>query len=86
MPSTTVHLPDPLLAEIDRIVKEERISRNRFIVMACEKALKNSVGKWPDDFFKSELNRKDLQLLRDGVAEMETAINKSRKNRMGIRL
>ena len=82
MPSTTVHLPDQLLLEIDRIVKEESISRNRFIVKACEKALKNSAGKWPDDFFKSALNQENLQLLREGVAEMETAIIKSRKNRM----
>jgi len=86
MPSTTVHLPDQLLSEIDRIVKEESISRNRFIIKACEKALKNSAGKWPDDFFKSELNKEDLQLLREGVTEMETAIIKSRKNRMGVKL
>ena len=56
MPSTTVHIPDALLAKIDRIVKEQSISRNRFIIQACEEALKNSAGQWPQGFFDLELN------------------------------
>jgi metal-responsive CopG/Arc/MetJ family transcriptional regulator len=38
MPSTTVHLPDQLLSRIDQTVKEQKISRNRFIIQACEQA------------------------------------------------
>ncbi|OIP31388.1 MAG: hypothetical protein COW04_09835 [Deltaproteobacteria bacterium CG12_big_fil_rev_8_21_14_0_65_43_10] len=81
MPSTTVHIPDRLLSKIDQIVKEKSISRNRFIVQACEQALNNSVGQWPEGFFESELNGDNLILLREGVSEMEEAIISMRKNR-----
>ena len=83
MPSTTVHIPDQLLSKIDQIVKEKSISRNRFIVEACEQALNNSIGQWPEGFFESELNGDNLNLilLREGVSEMEEAIISMRKNR-----
>ena len=81
MPSTTVHLPDPLLSKIDRAVKEKGISRNRFIIQACEEALNNRAGKWPEDFFHVEPNTENLRLLREGVSEMEEAILKMRRNR-----
>jgi metal-responsive CopG/Arc/MetJ family transcriptional regulator len=81
MPSTTVHIPDRLLSKIDQIIKEKSISRNRFIVEACEQALNNSIGQWPEGFFESELNGDNLILLREGVSEMEEAIISMRKNR-----
>ncbi|MGB5747911.1 MAG: hypothetical protein WBM69_13070 [Desulfobacterales bacterium] len=86
MPSTTVHIPDALLAKIDRIVNEQSISRNRFIIQACEEALKNSAGQWPQDFFDLELGSANLRLLKEGVAEMEAAILRMRKNRLDFNL
>ncbi len=86
MPSTTVHIPDALLAKIDQIVNEQSISRNRFIIQACEEALKNIAGKWPQDFFDLELGPANLRLLKEGVAEMETAILRMRKNRLDVSL
>ena len=86
MPSTTVHLPDKLLNKIDQIVNEISISRNKFIIKACEDALQHSVGRWPEDFFEPDLSASNLRLLKEGVAEMETAIIRMRKNRMNIGL
>jgi hypothetical protein len=86
MPSTTVHIPDPLLSKMDQIVREKGISRNRFIVQACEKAVVNDAGEWPEDFFESDLSGGDLRLLREGVAEMEEAIIRMRKSRIGMEL
>ena len=86
MPSTTVHIPDALLTKIDRIVNEQGISRNRFIIQACEEALKNSAGKWPEDFFEPDLSAANLRLLREGVAEMEATIIRMRKNRLDFNL
>jgi len=83
MPSTTVHIPDRLLSKIDQIVREQNISRNRFIIQACERALRNSAGKWPEGFFKSDLSKEDLGLLEESVLEMEAAIVEMRKNRRG---
>jgi metal-responsive CopG/Arc/MetJ family transcriptional regulator len=81
MPSTTVHLPDKLLNKIDQIVYEIGISRNKFIIKACEEALQNSAGRWPQDFFEPDLSVSNLRLLKEGVAEMEEAIVRMRKNR-----
>jgi hypothetical protein len=86
MPSTTVHIPDPLLSKMDQIVKEKGISRNRFIVEACEQAVVNNAGEWPEDFFEPDLSGDDLRLLREGVAEMKEAIISMRKSRKGMEL
>ena len=86
MPSTTVHLPDALLTKIDQIVNEIGISRNRFIIQACEEALLNNAGRWPEDFFEPNLSAASLRLLKEGVAEMEDAIMLMRKNRTNINL
>ena len=86
MPSTTVHLPDKLLNKIDRTVNEIGISRNRFIIKACEEALLNGAGRWPEDFFEPDLSASNLRLLKEGVAEMEEAILRMRKNRTDINL
>lgn len=86
MPSTTIHINDKLLSIIDQVVKEKGISRNRFIVQACEMALDNHAGKWPDNFFKTELNKDDLELLRETVSEMEKSIINLRRNRADIDL
>jgi len=84
MPSTTVHLPDDLLLRIDRLVQEKGISRNRFITEACREALENSAGQWPIDFFDSDLTDSQLSLLREGAAEMDSAIFRLRRNRPGV--
>ena len=86
MPSTTVHIPDRLLSKIDQRVKENNISRNRFIIQACEQALNISAGQWPEGFFDAEYSEDDLELLKEGVQEMEDAIISMRKNRGSIRI
>lgn len=86
MPSTTVHIPDKLLSEIDQLTKEKEISRNRFIIQACQEALKTISGEWPEDFFDTNFSRKDLKILREGVEEMEGVIIQKRKSRKGTKL
>ena len=86
MPSTTIHVNDELLLKIDKIAKEKGISRNRFIIQACQMALDNNDGKWPENFFKKELDENDLKLLRDSVSEMEETIIGFRRNRGDIQL
>ena len=86
MPSTTVHLPDELLSQIDNIVKTKEISRNRFIIQACELALKNVAGDWPEGFFDTDISAEDLRILEEGVQEMEQAIVKNRKSRIDTAL
>jgi hypothetical protein len=86
MPSTTVHIPDKLLSEIDQFTKEKEISRNRFIIQACQEALNTISGEWPEGFFDTNFSRKDLKILREGVEEMEGAIIQKRKSRKVAKL
>jgi len=86
MPSTTVHLPDELLSRIDQAVREQKISRNRFIIKACEQALNNFAGNWPDGFFDFDLNAQDNKLLKEAALEMRHAIVSQRKSRKSINL
>ena len=86
MPSTTVHIPDKLLSKIDQFTKEKEISRNRFIIQACEQALNTISGEWPEGFFETNLSKKDLKMLREGVEEMEGVIIQTRKSRKGTNL
>jgi hypothetical protein len=81
-----VHIPDKLLSKIDQLVKENEISRNRFIIQACEQALDNRSGQWPEGFFDTELDGEEFELLRKGVQEMEDAIIGRRKNRSAVDL
>jgi len=86
MPSTTVHIPDHLLVKIDQIVKEQSISRNRFIIHACERALNSYAGRWPKGFFEFPHNEEDLKLLEEGAAEMQRAVISTRKSRSHVDL
>jgi hypothetical protein len=85
MPSTTVHIPDRLLSRIDEIVKEKGISRNRFVIEACEQAFDIDAGQWPEAFFEDEPSKKDLKLLKEGVKEMEQLIIQRRRNRKELK-
>ena len=77
----TIHINEKLLSRIDHLVKEKGISRNRFIIQACETALNDHAGKWPNNFFKTKLNKDDLKLLWEASSEMEEAITGLRRNR-----
>jgi len=73
--ATTIHIPGPVLAAVDRRARALRISRNRFIVRAVEKALAKE-AEWSPDFFDSlsELERTDA----GAVDEMLVAIRDAR--------
>jgi len=65
--------------KFDRVVSEKKISRNRFIIEACEKALENNAGEWPKGFFNHQMGDEELRLLTEAGLEMESAIFCSRK-------
>jgi len=80
MPTTTVHIPDQLMIKIDEMAKKKKISRNRFVVLACEKALQHQPLPWPEDFFESDLQQEDMLELKEAVVEMEGSILTLRRN------
>jgi metal-responsive CopG/Arc/MetJ family transcriptional regulator len=81
MPSTTVHFKDELLAAIDQAASRRGISRNRFVMEACEKAVDEEHGHWPDGFLEPSLNTEERTLVAEATAELESAVAAARRNR-----
>lgn len=75
---TSVHIPKPLLAKLDRRAKRLRVSRNRLIVQAIEKDLAAS-QEWPPGFFE-ELAAVDAGQ-RAAVDDMLQTIHRQRKSK-----
>lgn len=81
MPSTTIHFPDETLRKIDTVAKRRGVSRNRFVIEACEEAVSADAGEWPTSFFDLGLSEEDLRLLRTAGTELEEAVMQNRRNR-----
>ena len=82
MPNTSVHFPDGLLEQLDRLAREQSVSRNRFVVEACRAALAGRRRAWPPGFFDDDdLTADELVELREGSEEMVAAIRAARRNR-----
>lgn len=72
--ATSVHIPKPLLAAVDRKARALKISRNRFIIQALEKEV--DVRGWSPGFFDK------LRTLDPGAAEaLKKSMSIVRKNR-----
>lgn len=48
---TSVHIPKPLLEQVDRRARALKISRNKFIVRALEHEIENPTN-WSEGFFE----------------------------------
>lgn len=81
MPSTTFHLPDDLLARVDAAAERRGVSRNRFVIRACERAVEEDLGAWPAGFFERRFSDAELRLLAEATGEVETIIVGHRRNR-----
>jgi hypothetical protein len=81
MPNTSVHFPDGLLEEMDRLAAERGMSRNRLIVESCQKMVRTRC-EWPPELLSNtHLSAADLAELQSGAEELEAAIAASRRNR-----
>jgi hypothetical protein len=81
MASTSVHFPEALVEELDRIATERGVSRNRLIVEACRRVIRER-DVWPAGFFTNEhLTPEDLNELEDGADEFTDNILSARQSR-----
>jgi hypothetical protein len=78
---TSVHIPQPLLAAIDRKARALRVSRNRFIIGALQREL--SVGATWSPGFLERLEHVDQDTVR-GVDEMLRAVKAARRNKRPV--
>lgn len=81
MPSTTVHFPPPLLERVDTIARRLGVSRNKFVIQACQESIARDAGTWPEGFFRPALTAGELALLRAAGTELEQSIHTTRRNR-----
>jgi predicted transcriptional regulator len=81
--ATTVHIPDRLLAEVDRRARSLRISRNRLIVRALEREVDDTTS-WSPGFLDA------LRRVEPGTAEaadeMLAVIRRRRRSKPAPRL
>jgi hypothetical protein len=81
VPTTTVHFPAESLRRIDAAARRRGISRNRFVIEACEKEASSDAGSWSKGFFEHAVSPADRVRLGEAVNEMEAAIMQSRSSR-----
>jgi uncharacterized protein (DUF1778 family) len=70
-----------VLRRIDAVARRHGISRNRFVIQACEQAVASDLGEWPDGFFELRLSDDDQALLSEAASELEQIILRNRANR-----
>lgn len=75
---TSVHIPKPLLAAVDRRARALKISRNRLIVQALEREVKGG-SEWSPGFFE-QLESTDPEL-GAAVDRMIGTIRKGRRSK-----
>lgn len=81
MPNTSVHLPQALLASLDRIAVERGTSRNRLIVESCQRVVEER-SRWPPELFSNEhLSDAELRELREGEEDFLNTIENARQSR-----
>jgi hypothetical protein len=83
MPNTSVHFPEGLLDELDRLAEERGVSRNRLIVDSCREVIRVR-RQWPDGFFSNRhLSAEDLEELERSADEFTATIEAGRRSRRG---
>ena len=76
-----VHLPQALLASLDRIAAERGKSRNRLIVESCQRVVEER-SSWPPELFSNDhLSEAELQQLRQGEEDFLETIENARHSR-----
>lgn len=80
---TSVHIPKPLLAAVDRKARTLKISRNRLIVQALEREVAHDSNWSPDFFERLESPEAGVQ---SAAGEMLRAIQKHRRSKKPVEL
>jgi hypothetical protein len=80
---TSVHIPKPLLLAVDRRARALKISRNRFIVQALEREVKQG-SDWSPGFFDRLLTPEPG--VEAAAEELRGIIQKNRRSKKPMRL
>lgn len=80
---TSVHIPKPLLEAVDRKARALKVSRNRLIIRALERELRQEAD-WSPGFFE-QLSGIDSETSA-AVDELLTSVRQARKSKPPRRL
>jgi hypothetical protein len=80
---TSIHIPKPLLAAVDRKARALRVSRNRFIVGALQREL-SAGAEWSPGFFERLGDVDDA--IAQSVNELLAAVTTSRRSKRPVSL
>ena len=81
MANMSIHLPESLLAELDRLAAERGMSRNRLIAELCRRVVEER-SCWPEGLFSNNhLTEQDLKQLRQGERAFQEVSEVGRKSR-----
>ena len=78
---TSVHLPKPLLDAVDRRAKALRISRNRLIVLALEREIREGADWSPGFFERLEQQNPDTSAAVDNLLDKVRQARRSKPAR-----
>jgi hypothetical protein len=79
--NTSVHFPEGMLDDLDRLAEERGVSRNRVIVDSCRQAL-HARRQWPEGFFAdSHRTAAEMRELQKGEDEFARALAAGRRSR-----
>ncbi len=78
--ATTVHLPQQLLQTVDERASELSMSRNRYIILALEKAITEQTD-WSSDFLDELVVAADDKQSQQLLMEMTEAIRSHRSRK-----
>jgi hypothetical protein len=91
MAQLAIYIAAQLAARLAKAVLDSGQSKSKWVAEAIKHSLQD---QWPDGFFEltgsweggiePDHGEENLKLLREGVAEMEEAIRKMRKNRSDV--
>jgi hypothetical protein len=91
MAQLAIYIDDQLAERLNKAVTAAGKSKSKWVAEAIQHSLQD---QWPEGFFElagswkddtePDLSGENLKLLREGVAEMEEAIHKMRKNRADV--
>jgi Arc/MetJ-type ribon-helix-helix transcriptional regulator len=80
MASTTVHIPEHLLSQVDELAARRGTSRNRVVVEALEAAVNQDAGEWPEGIFDPPQREEERTLIAEAASELERAILANRQS------
>ena len=79
--TTTVHIPDDILEQVDRRARDLRISRNRYIIESLRRTL-SIHDDWPPEFLESIRSWSSSEAeVGQAVDGMVAAIQSNRRSR-----